>query len=423
MIEDLFEFINNSRTSFEAVKNTESILIEKGFKRLYEYETYNICPGKYYVIRNNSSIIAINIPKDIVSLPINIISTHTDSPSLKLTPNNIIKTSNYITLQTEVYGGPIYSTWFDRPLGISGRIVVKDGNDLKEIIISIKDALVIPNLCIHFNRDINNGYNYNAAIDMKPILSNDKALNTLIAEKYNLKEEDIISTDLYVVCDEEAKVVGANKEFFMAPRIDNLASHYTALKAFIESDDTFKLFVSFDNEEVGSRSMQGAASDFLIETLKRIYKGLGINEEEMYKSLSHSIMISADNAHALHPNYLSAYNLFNAPTLNNGYVIKYNASQNYTTDAISSAILKKLSDDSGIKYQEFANRPDKKGGSTLGNILQQSLSIHMVDIGLPQLAMHSAYETAGVEDIKSYYEIMKVYYNSNIKFDNDKIKI
>ena len=424
MINKLINFIDNSKTEFDAVYNTKELLIKNGFKELKEYEDYDIKEGKYFVIRNNTSIIAFNIPKNIKGMPINIISTHTDSPSFKIEANNTINTKDYVSLRAEPYGGSIYSSWFDRPLSIGGRIMVQENNKILEKRISINDdLLVIPNLCIHFNREINNGYKYNPAIDLKPLLSNNKDLYDVIYDKYQIKKNDILSFDLKLFNNENGKIIGANKEFFMAPRIDNLASHYVALEAFLNSNDTFKIFASFDNEEVGSRSMQGAASTFLIETLKRIYSSLNLDAIELYKSLSHSIMISADNAHALHPNYTNMYNDMNAPIMNKGYVIKHNSSLSYTTDGISEAIIKKLSNDNNIAYQDFYNKENIKGGSTLGNILQGSVSIHMIDIGLPQLAMHSAYETAGVSDVSSYYEIMKAFYNSNIKIEDNKISL
>ena len=266
---------------------------------------------------------------------------------------------------------------------------------------------------------------------MKPILSMKKNVYDLIKNKYKINKSDIYSLDLELYNAQSPTTVGDN-EFFMASRIDNLASHFIALTSFIDktSDDKksidsskFMVFASFDNEEVGSRSMAGAASSFLNDTLKRVFTENGCSENDYLRQQSNSIALSADNAHAIHPNYVAKSDTLNAPILNKGFVIKENPSLKYTTDAISKAILKKLCDDNKIKYQIFHNNPSVAGGSTLGNILQSSLSIHMVDIGLPQLAMHSAYEMGGVNDIKSYYKIMYEFYNSDIKISNDKIII
>ncbi|MGM9971660.1 MAG: M18 family aminopeptidase [Anaeroplasmataceae bacterium] len=424
MINELFDFINNSPSSYNCAENIKELLQKNGFIELFETEEYKLENNKkYFVVRNNSSVIAFKVPSNIYNTPIKMIASHTDSPSLKIKPNFTIEAYNYNTLNTEVYGGPIYSSWFDRPLSIAGRILVKNSDYIEEKIVNInKDLLVIPNLCIHFNREINSGYNYNPTIDLKPLLSNNKSLYDVIEEYYGIKKEDILSFDLNLYNRQKPVVVGASKEFFMAPRIDNLASVYTSLKAFIESnDDMFNVFIAFDNEEVGSNTKQGACGDFLLSTLTRIYDSFNYTKSALYQSLSKSMLISADNAHALHPNYPSKYDVSNAPILNKGLVIKYNANQSYVTDAVSSAIFKDICDKENIKYQEFTNRSDVRGGSTLGNILQTSVSINMIDIGLPQLAMHSSYETAGVNDLEDYYNAMKEFYNSNLnKVKNHK---
>ena len=285
-----------------------------------------------------------------------------------------------------------------------------------------KNLCTIPNLCIHFQRDINKGHEYNLE-EMKPILGSID-IYSILEKEYNIKKEDILSFELELYNNESPQIVGYNDELYMASRIDNLASHYVALKSFIESsDNTFKVFSSFDNEEVGSSSMQGAASLFLRDTLKRVFIENGYSEIDLDKSLSNSLLISADNAHALNPNYKEKYNQLNAPLINMGFVIKENPNLKYTTSALSKAIIIDICKKNKIKYQIFRNKPGIAGGSTLGNILQQSLSIHMVDIGLPQYAMHSAYETAGVSDLKYYYKLMKKFYESNIKIDNLNIDI
>lgn len=420
MNEGLCSFISSSKSQFDVVNNTKKALEEAGYKEIKEYDSFSSISGKVYITRNSTSIIAMNIPKNIKDKSINIISAHTDSPSFKLCPNACQKNGEYHTLMVEPYGGAIYSSWFDRSLGVAGRVVVRDGNNLKEEIISIDDIAIIPNLCIHFNRDINKGHEYNPN-EMRPIISNNKCLYDIIAERLNINKSDIISYDLSLYACDKAKCVG--DDLIVSPRIDNLASCYAALKAFISSNDTFKVFASFDNEEVGSRSMQGAASNFMISVLERVYLSKGYTKDDLYQALARSIMISADNAHAVHPNYPSVSNPVNAPVLNKGFVIKYNSSLSYTTDAVSASIIKMLAEGNNIPYQEFSNRSDIKGGSTLGNILQSSISIHMVDIGLPQLAMHSAVETMGSKDLAGYIDIMRSFYNSNISFEDNKIII
>ena len=422
MVKDLLDFLDLSKTKFQAIELTKKKLLENGYTEAYEDVSYNGLK-RFFIVRNNSSIICVNLPKDFTNKSINIISTHTDSPSFKINENSSINDKMYQTLQTEVYGGPIYSSWFDRPLSIGGRVLTKCDDTIKQTLIAFKNNVcTIPNLCIHFGRDINKGHEYSLD-EMKPILSNKDDIYDLLNNEYQIKRNDILSFELELFNNEHPTIVGANDEFFMASRIDNLASHYTALKAFIESsDDTFKVFSSFDNEEVGSSSMQGAGSSFLINTLERIYLDNGFTKADLLKSLSNSIAISADNAHAIHPNYKSKSDLLNAPVLNSGFVIKENPNLKYTTDAISKAIIVDICKKNNIKYQEFHNKPGIAGGSTLGNILQSSVSIHMVDIGLPQLAMHSAYETAGCMDVEEYYKIMKCFYEINLKLSNDIIK-
>ncbi len=422
MINDLLNFLNNAKTKYQAISITKEILEENGYKEVSEIEDYSGL-NKFYIVRNNTSVIAISKPNDFKNKSINIVCTHTDSPSFKINENSNVEIKNYKLLQTEVYGGPIYSSWFDRPLGIGGVIFYSDNGVIKRQEVELDNICMIPNLCIHFGRDVNNGHTYNLG-EMKPIYSNAKDIYKVIKNKYNIEKNDILSFELELYNNEDSVRVGCDKEFFMAPRIDNLASHYTSLTSFVNSaSNTFKVFASFDNEEVGSRSMQGAGSMFLCDTIKRIFIENGLSEVDFLKSLSRSIAISADNAHAIHPNYVDKSDSLNAPLLNKGFIIKENPSLKYTTDGTSKAIIVKLCKENKINYQLFHNNPNIAGGSTLGNILQSSISIHMVDIGLPQLAMHSAYESAGVEDISSYYAIMQAFYNSNIEINKDIIDI
>ncbi len=424
MINKLCDFLDSSPTAFNAVDNVRKILKKEGFIELFETKDFDIKKNsKYFIIRNNSSIIAFNIPSDIKT-SIKMIASHTDSPSLKIKPNFKIEKFNTNLIKTEPYGGLIYSSWFDRPLGVAGRVMLNKDNKILEKIVNInKDLLVIPNLCIHFNREINNGYKYDPTIDLNALISNDRNLFDVLKEN-NINEADVLSHDLYLYNRDKARIVGANNEFLLSPRLDNLSSLYLSLEAFLNSnDDSFKVFISFDNEETGSSSKQGACSDFLINILTRIYESLGYDKNDFYKSLRNSVLISADNAHALHPNYISNYDIDNAPILNKGFAIKFNASQHYTTDAITSAIVKKICKNNNIPYQDYANKSNIRGGSTLGNLLLSSVSINMADIGLPQLAMHSANELVGVNDIISYYDFMKHFYETNINIEEFGINL
>lgn len=423
MMQDLMDFIDNSKTSYNACANIKEILLNNGYTQLFEENTFNITYGnKYFITRNSSSIIAFNIPKNI-DTSLNIIASHLDSPAFKLKPNFNLEFKNYHMVETEPYGGMIYSTWFDRPLGIAGRILFKNGEVIEEKIVDFnQNLMIIPNLCIHFNRDINNGFKYNAT-DIKPLLSTQSNLYDLIYKTYNIKKEDILGFDLYCVNNEKSTILGASRELFSAPRIDNLLSAYVSLKAFLDSKDTFKFYVSFDNEEVGSSTYQGAGANFLESILKRIAKSLNIDNDKLYSLLASGMIVSADNAHALHPIYPDKSDSNNAPLLNKGLVIKHNANQSYTTSGVSEALFKEICNRVGARYQDFSNRSDIRGGSTLGNILDSSVSMNTVDIGIGQLAMHSAYETCGCEDIIDYYNAMKEFYNSNIIKDKNKYYI
>ncbi len=407
--ENLFKFINESKTAYNAVYEASLLLENAGYIKLEESNRFNIYNNKkYYIVRNDSSIIAFTVNENIKN-GLKLIASHTDSPAFKLKPNSLIEFNGINTVETEVYGGPIYSSWFDRELSVAGRIYYKnENNELAYKIVKLNDSCaIIPNLCIHFNREINNGYKYNPEIDLKPIIGNNNLLE-LAANSVGINLNDVVSHDLYLVNNQKCTVVN---DYFMGPRIDNLASMYLSLKAFIDSNESNKVFVAFNNEETGSRTMQGASSNFLTSILERIIYSLDMTKEDLYQIYANSLLLSADNAHAFHPNYSNKYDLLNTPLLNNGVVIKYNASGAYTSDGYSSSVFKKLCIENNIPYQEFTNKADIRGGSTLGSILQESLSINMVDIGMPQLAMHSAYETAGYKDIKNYYNAMKSFYD------------
>ncbi len=418
-MQDFLNFINKAKTQYHATYELSQILKSSGYTLINEDDDYNLKPNsKYYVIRNNSSILAFKTPNDINNTVLKIVASHTDSPTLKVKPNNMLTLSNYSSLNVEVYGGPIYSSFFDRPLSLAGRVFTNTKDGIKENLFDIdRDLLVIPNECIHFNRDVNSGKNYNPQIDLIPLLGvKDSKLDTIIANELNVKEEDILSYDLQVYNRFRGSVIGANKEYFMAPQIDNLESAYATLYGFLKSSDesSFNVWVAFDNEEVGSGTKQGAHSDFLSANLKRAFTSLNASNEAYYQAIAKGILVSCDNAHAVHPNDIGKTDSLNKVFMNEGIVIKHNANQAYTTDGLTAAIIKKIFKDNNIKYQDFTNRSDVRGGSTLGAISLQNVSIKSVDIGLAQLAMHSACETAGTKDLDTLVRGMQAFYDYKI---------
>ena len=368
-----------------------------------------------------SSVIAFKIPQnDFKSF--NIVASHSDSPTFKIKENAEIEVNNkYVKLNTEKYGGMICSTWFDRPLSIAGRILVKENNAVKTHLVNIdKDLVIIPNLAIHMNREVNDGYTYNAQIDMLPLYGDNSSKGSLmktIAKEAEVEEESILDTDLFLYNRMNGTKIGSNEEYISSPRLDDLECAFTSLSAFLSENtsNSASVYCVFDNEEVGSGTKQGADSTFLYDVLRRINISLGKTEEDYYRLISSSFMVSADNAHALHPNYTDKSDPTNKVYMNDGIVIKYNANQKYTTDAVSASIFKSICDSVDVPYQTFTNRSDILGGSTLGNISNAHVSLNTIDIGLAQLAMHSTYETAGAKDVTYMIDAIKAFYNTSIE--------
>ena len=403
--EKLLDFIEKSPTAFQAVDEMQKRLTENGFEVLSEKEYWKLIPGgKYLVTRNNSALIAFCIPEK-ESRVFHIMASHSDSPSFKIKENPEIKVDNsYVKLNVEKYGGMLMAPWFDRPLSVAGRVIIRRNGGLKEKLINIKrDLVMIPNLAIHMNREANNGVSYNPQKDLQPLFAvgnTDRTLLDIIAEQTGVKKEDIISHDLFLYNRMPGTIWGADKEFVSSARLDDLQCAFASMEGLLraQNHESIAVHCVMDNEEVGSGTKQGAASTFLKDTLLRINMGLGRTYEEYLMTLAGSFMVSADNAHALHPNYTDKTDPTNHPVLNKGIVIKFNANQKYCTDAVSAAIFKELCTKAGVPYQTFVNRSDIAGGSTLGNISNTQVPMNTVDIGLPQLAMHSPYETAGVKD-------------------------
>ena len=426
-IQNLFSFIDNSPTAFHAINTVEERLRQNGYTELLETESAPIeLGGKYYFTRNGSSVIAFQIPN---TLPVGfmIAASHSDSPTFKIKPNGELEAiGQYLKLNTERYGGMIMSTWFDRPLSIAGRVVTetKDGIEVKLVNID-RDLLVIPSVAIHMNRLANDGYKYNPASDTLPLMAslpNDERLTDLLAEAANCPKEAIIGHDLFLYARQKSCLVGSDDSFFLAPRIDNLECAHATLEGFLKakSEKAVAMYALFDNEETGSATKQGAASDFLETVITRITQALGINPAPL---LANSMMLSADNAHARHPNHPELADAQNAPHMNKGIVIKYNASQKYTTDGVSAALFTKICQKADVPVQVYANRSDMAGGSTLGSIATTKVSIKTVDIGLAQLAMHSACETAGVKDIAYLEKASEVFFSASLTTGNQSVKI
>lgn len=418
----LFDFIENSPSAFHAINTIELELKKHGFTKLDEKDKWNLASSnKYYVTRNDSSIIAFVAP-DNKQNGFHIIASHSDSPTFRIKENpEITVEGHYVKLNTEKYGGMIMSSWFDRPLSIAGRLLVKDGDKLKSVLVNIdRDLCMIPNLAIHMNRECNDGYKYNPAKDTLPIITtNPEAgkLVDLIAKEAGVDSEDILGSDLYLYNRQKGCTWGIDNEFISIGRLDDLQCAYGSLMGFfLTVDNTSALehipvYCVFDNEEVGSGTKQGADSTFLYDVLTRINEAAGGSQSDYLRHIASSFMISADNAHALHPNYADKSDSSNKVFLNEGVVLKYSANQKYTTDGAGAAYFKLICAKAGITYQTFFNRSDMIGGSTLGNISTSHVSIPSVDIGLPQLAMHSSYETAGANDTQDLVKLAAAFFS------------
>lgn len=419
-ISELISFIKKSPSCFHAVENISVFLLENNFTQLKEDEKWNLRGGgKYFVKRNGSSVIAFVLPENMSAEnnAFNIVASHSDSPSFKIKENPERKNGSCVTLNVEKYGGMLINPWFDRPLSVAGRIVFeKDGKICSKNVDLDRNLLMIPNLAIHMNREANEGHKIDVQTEIEPVMSLNEnlKLKDLLAVETGVKAEEIISWDLFLYNRSEPAVWGGEEEFFSASKIDDLECAFTTLKGFCAAENikNTAVYCCFDNEEVGSQSRQGAASTFLSDVLERINLCLGGNEEDYRVSLAKSFMVSADNAHALHPNYASAADPVNRPKINGGIVIKFNAAQKYTSDGLTSAFFKSVCRKADVPVQIFTNNSNIAGGSTLGNISQSQVSVPCVDIGLAQWAMHSPYETAGVKDAEYMERAIKMYFES-----------
>lgn len=423
---NLIEFINQSPTNYHAVQNVKKHLTDNGFKQLFSGEAWHLeRGGKYFVTKNHSSLYAF-VPGsgDIAENGFKFICAHSDSPTFKIKPNAEMLVEGYIKLNTEVYGGPIMYTWFDRPLSLAGRVILKSPNPLKPAIHFVqfkRPLLLIPHIAIHFNRAVNEqGNPLSKQKDMLPVLGminehfeKGNLILKLIAEEMNVDKDDVLDFDLTLYPIEEGCLVGLNEEFISSPRLDDLAMVHAGMQAMIHSGDSqkTKVLAIFDNEEVGSGTKQGAASPILRTVIERIVLNLGGSQEDLYRAIHNSFMISADMAHALHPNYPEKHDPTNHPVMNGGPVIKINANQKYITDGDSAAVFATLCKLAGVPFQTFVNHSDMAGGSTLGNILLSQMELRGVDVGNPMWGMHSVRETAGTHDHARMIKVLTTFYN------------
>ena len=422
---NLIDFIYESPTAFHAIETSEELLKVNGFKKLEATEKWNIEKGgKYYTTKNSSAIVAFTVnTDDLTKDGFRMIGSHSDSPSFRVKPNPEMEVEKtYLKLNTECYGGPILNTWLDRPLAIAGRVILKGDNILKpvETLVNInRPVCIIPNLAIHMNRSINEGVALNKQKDMLPFvgllnetLEKDNFLLNTVANELGRKSEEILDFDLFLYEYEKGSLIGVNEELISSGRLDNLAMAHASLHALInaEAKSGVNMTVVFDNEEVGSSTKQGADSNMLINILERISLCLGQDREDFLRSLYSSFMISADLAHAVHPNVTEKHDPTNRPIMGRGPVLKINANQAYTSDSYSISLYKTICKEAGVNYQEFVNRSDERGGSTIGPISSTHIHIPSVDVGSPILAMHSIRELGCVEDHMDIYKTFKKFY-------------
>lgn len=420
--QEMTDFLQKCPTAFHAVANIARQLSENGYQRLRENETWEIRPGgNYYVTRNDSSVIAFRLGTELLDYSFNIAASHSDFPTFKIKEHAELEVKKkYIQLNTEGYGGMVCSSWFDRPLSVAGRVIVKEQDHFAAKLVNIdRDLVMIPGLAIHMNRSVNDGYAYNKQVDMLPLFGAQESkkgdFDELIAQAAGVSKDAVYGSDLYLYNRQKPSVWGAQEEFISAQHLDDMQCAYASLQGFLqgEQERSVDVYACFDNEEVGSGTKQGAGSTFLYDVLRRIHLGLGRTEEDYYRAIASSFMLSADNAHAVHPNHPEKTDVENCVYMNEGIVIKSHAGQKYTSDAVSIALWRDICKKAEVPVQFFANRSDEAGGSTLGNISSQKVSLKAVDIGLAQLAMHSAYETAGMKDTCYMIRAMKQFFSTH----------
>lgn len=413
---DLIHFIAKSPSTFHAVRGIKAALLYAGFTEIREEDTWQIEKGgKYVVTRNGSALMAFTVPQEGAEA-FHITASHCDSPTFKIKENPEIADGPYVKLNVEGYGGMIMSTWLDRPLSVAGRLLVTENGHLAEKLVAIDGTmLVIPSVAIHMDRSVNQHKEWKVQKDMLPLYGMTGAKTPfmdVIAAAAKVKAEDILAHDLTLYSRVPGTIWGEEREFISSPKLDDLQCAFACFRGFTqgEKEKYISVYALFDNEEVGSATSQGAGSTFLANTLERLARSLGYSYDETMAMIAKSFMISADNAHSVHPNHPEYADPVNRPVINGGIVIKYSAAQKYATNAFSAAYFKKLCKDHDIPTQTFTNHSDNPGGSTLGNISNTVIAMPTVDIGLPQLAMHSSYETAGVKDTAYLVDAVTKFY-------------
>lgn len=423
---DLIDFIDASVSPYHTVYQIKMRLIEDGYKELKESDSWYLEKSEgYFVTRDDSSVIAFRVPENEFD-GFQIAASHSDSPAFKLKPAFELSESPYLRVNAEKYGGLVLSSWLDRVLGVAGRIIVKEGKDLKTKLVNLeRDIALIPSVAPHL---MQGETKLNPAVDMVALMGEKESasrLLSLIAESVGTDRENIISHDLYLVNRDKGRMWGVNSEFVSAPRLDDLQCVYSSLVGFLLSSEevNMPILAVFDSEEVGSTSLQGANSDFLTTTLERIADALDISSSDYKRLLSSSFFISADNAHTVHPNHPELTDSLNKAYLNSGIVIKHNAQMRYITDARGEAIVKGLCRISDVPYTDYTNRSDIQGGSTLGHIAISKVSILGADIGLPELSMHSAFETIGKRDTEYATRFFEAYFSAYIKIKDNVFSI
>lgn len=417
-VEGLIKFIDKSMTAHFAVKNMEDLLVENDYTELKLEEEFNLNGKKFYVRIDDTALLAINIGDKKLEDGFKIIGSHTDSPTFRIKRNPVMKSAGNVILNTEVYGGPILYTWIDRLLSAAGRIsYFKEGKVVTELIDFKKPIFTIPSLAIHMNREVNKGFEFNAQKHTLPLMAldseemkEDLLLNEMAKIK-GIEAKDILDYDLYIYDTSKGALVGLKEEFISQGRQDNLFMAYTSLVALLESNASgINVFLATDNEEVGSTSYAGADSPVLGRILERVAIALGASREEYLRALENSFLISADAAHAVHPNFTEKADPTNQPVLGGGPVIKYAASRSYTSDAYSAGRFIDMCTKANVPFQTYHNRSDVKGGSTIGPISQSQIAIKSVDIGMSTLGMHSARELTGASDVAHFINVFKEFY-------------
>ena len=422
-------FLNAAPSCYHAAEQVARELTAAGYRCLREEQTWQIEEGgKYFVMRGGASVIAFRVPRGGFA-GFMLAAAHSDFPTFKV--REVAETASpggTVRLAVEPYGGIVMRSWLDRPLSVAGRVTVREGGRIvTRLINAARPLLVIPGVAIHMDREVNKGRELKANVDMLPLFACGEAgaFRALIAKEAGVEEADLLTTDLFLYPCQPAVSAGANEEFIVAPRLDDLQCVYGCLRGFLAAEESgsMPVLAVFHNEEVGSGTRQGADSTLLTDVLRRACTAMGRDEEGYLTAVANSFLVSADNAHAVHPAHPEYADPKEAPVLNGGVVVKYNAAQRYATDAVSDAVFRAVCEGAGVPVQRYSNRADLPGGSTLGNISTAHLSVHSVDIGLPQLAMHSACETAGARDTEYLVRAMTAYFGRSFRVTEAGIEI